>query len=234
MHVLAVLCLGNILYVGLVALRQKDFQLLIGNASVAHMGFAFLGMASLSVIGVTGTVVIMVAHGFLAALTFAVSGYLYQQTRTSSMAQMGGFLRSMPFIGACLVAAAFAACGLPGFANFVGEVMVFFGAWKGARAITALAVWGALVIGAVYMLRAVRSILHGPVSERWVEVRDADNPWRRLPFVLLLASLLLFGILPRLLTDRARPSVAAVLAPVIKAADNAAPLSTAQATGRQP
>ena len=53
-------------------MRQRNLNLLIGNSSVAHMGFAFLGIASLSTIGITGTVVIMVAHGFLAALTFAL------------------------------------------------------------------------------------------------------------------------------------------------------------------
>src|SRR5208282_1107506 len=77
MHILAWLCLGNILYVGWVAMRQKDLNLLIGNSSVAHMGFIFLGIASLNLIGVTGAVVLMIAHGFLAALTFALSGYIY-------------------------------------------------------------------------------------------------------------------------------------------------------------
>ena len=72
MHILAWLCLGNILYVGWVAMRQKDLNLLIGNSSVAHMGFIFLGIASLNLIGVTGAVLIMIAHGFLAALTFAL------------------------------------------------------------------------------------------------------------------------------------------------------------------
>jgi NADH:ubiquinone oxidoreductase subunit 4 (subunit M) len=72
--------------------------------------------------------------------------------------------------------------------------------------VTVLAMWGALVIGAVYMLRAIRSILHGPVSERWNNIKDAGDPWRRLPFALLLASLLLFGVAPRLLTDKISPS----------------------------
>ena len=72
MQILAWLCLGNILYVGWVAMRQKDLNLLIGNSSVAHMGFVFLGIASLNLIGVTGAVFIMIAHGFLAALTFAL------------------------------------------------------------------------------------------------------------------------------------------------------------------
>jgi NADH-quinone oxidoreductase subunit M len=230
MHVLALLCLGNILYVGLVAMRQKNLNLLIGNASVAHMGFAFLGIASLSLIGITGTVMIMVAHGLLAALTFAISGYLYQQTKTLDMTEWGGLLRRLPFIGTVLVMAAFAGCGLPGFANFVGEVMVFFGTWTPLTAVTVFAVWGALIIGAVYMLRAVRNILHGPISERWNDVRDATDPWRRLPFALLLASLFLFGTVPRLLTDRIKPSTEAILKMTLNTGTPAGPeVKTAQA-----
>src|SRR5438477_65531 len=127
---LALLCLGNILYCGLVAMRQKDLNLLIGNSSVAHMGFVFLGIASLSLVGVTGAVVVMVAHGLLAALTFGLSGYLYQQTRTLDMTQMGGLLQRLPFIGAAMVMAMLAGCGLPGLGNFVGVMLVFFGLWK--------------------------------------------------------------------------------------------------------
>jgi len=86
----------------------------------AH-GFVFLGIATLSLVGVTGAVLVMVAHGFLAALTFALSGYLYQQTGTLEIKELGGLLRKLPFIGTALIIAAFAGCGLPGFANFVAK-----------------------------------------------------------------------------------------------------------------
>ena len=82
MQLLAWLCLGNLVYCGWVAMRQKDFNRLIGYSSVAHMGFVFLGIATLNLIGVSGAVLVMIAHGFLAALTFGLSGYLYQQTGT--------------------------------------------------------------------------------------------------------------------------------------------------------
>lgn len=231
MHLLAILCLGNILYVGLVAMRQRDFNFLIGNSSVAHMGFAFLGIASLNLIGITGAVVIMVAHGFLAALSFGISGYLYGQTKTLEMDQLGGLLRRVPFIGTALIMAALAGCGLPGFANFVGEVMVFFGAWGSWHSFTSLAVWGGLVIGAVYMLRAVRQILHGPVSSKWDQMQDASDPWRRLPFALLLASLLVFGSVPRLLTDKIKPAVADIVSVFSNkpAHEAPVPIQTAQA-----
>lgn len=215
LNLLALLCLGNILYCGLVAMRQKNLNLLIGNSSVAHMGFVFLGIASLNLIGVTGAVLVMVAHGFLAALTFALSGYLYSQTRTLEIDELGGLLRPLPFIGSALVMAMMAGCGLPGFANFAGEAMVLFGAWKVYQTVTVLACWGALIIGAVYMLRAIRNILHGPLAEKHAAVTDAGW-WRRVPFVLLLAALLIFGCFPGLLTRKIAPSVEALLKPGAK------------------
>jgi len=209
MQILAWLCLGNILYVGWVAMRQKNLNLLIGNSSVAHMGFVFLGIASLNLIGVTGAVVIMVAHGFLAALTFGLSGYIYNQTGTLEMSELGGLARKLRFIGVAFTMAALAGCGLPGFLNFVGEVSVFFGAWAqpSLRVVTVLAVWGALIIGAVYMLRAVRAVMHGPLAnDRTYATNATDaNAWRKLPHLVLLASLLVFGFFPKLLTEKIKP-----------------------------
>ncbi len=212
LHVLAFLCLGNILFCGLVAVRQKDLNLLIGNSSVAHMGFAFLGIASLSLLGVTGTVVIMIAHGLLAALSFALSGYLRQHAGTLNIDQLGGLLKRLPFIGAALTMAMMAGCGLPGFANFPGEALVLFGAWSSYPLVVVLAAWGALIIGAVYMLRAIRNVLHGPLPARWVAFPDALGLWQKLPYALLLAALLVFGCFPRLLTDKIKVSVGPIVA----------------------
>jgi NADH-quinone oxidoreductase subunit M len=212
MHVVAWLCLGNLLYCGWVAMRQKDFNWLVGYSSVAHMGFVFLGIATLNLIGVTGAVLVMIAHGFLAALTFGLNGYIYQQTGTLRMDELGGLLRRLPFIGGALIMAAFAGCGLPGFANFAGEITVFFGAWNAFKTVTVLACWGALLVGAIYMLRAVRSMLHGPLPERWAEIADAPHFWRKAPFALLIAALLVFGCFPSLLVNKIQPSVQPIVA----------------------
>ncbi len=212
-QILAWLCLGNLLYCGWVAMQQKNFNWMIGYSSVAHMGFIFLGIASLTLIGVTGAVLVMVAHGFLAALTFALTGYIYQQTGTLEIKELGGLLRKLPFIGTALIMAAFAGCGLPGFANFAGEVTVFFGAWQEPtlRLVTVLACWGALIIGAIYMLRAIRNVLHTQLPEKWANVADAPHIWRKGPFIILLACLLVFGCFPRLLTDKITPSASAIV-----------------------
>jgi NADH-quinone oxidoreductase subunit M len=219
-RILSVLCLGNILYCGLVAMRQRNLNLLIGNSSVAHMGFAFLGIASLSLIGITGTVLIMVAHGFLAALTFSLSGYLHGEVKTLDMDEMGGLLRKLPFIGTVMIMAMLAGCGLPGFAGFPGEIMVLFGSWHSSWIITGLAVWGALIIAGVYMLRAIRDIWHG--DKEWTGLNDARTLWQKIPYALLLSCLIIFGCFPRLLTDNIKASVA----PVVRMVDQGALVMT--------
>lgn len=238
--VLAWLCLGNLVYCGWVAMRQKDFNWMVGYSSVAHMGFAFLGIATLGPLGITGAVVIMVAHGFLAALTFGLNGYIYNYTGSLKFEHLGGLWRKLPFIGTAMLMAAFASCGLPGFANFAGEMTVLFGAWTPFRLITILACWGALIIGAVYMLRAVRGVLHGPVPSSLASIPDAPHFWRKLPFALLLAFLILFGCVPTLLTSKIAPAVAAVLQvppaqpapPLLQAASNSGQIATAERTGQ--
>jgi len=210
LNVIAILALGNIVFCGWVAMRQRDLNLLIGNSSVAHMGFIFLGIASLTTVGVTGAVVVMIAHGFLAALAFGLNGYLYNQTKTLNIDELGGLLKKMPFIGTAMIMAMMAGCGLPGFANFAGEALVLFGSWKAFPVVTGIAIWGALVIGAVYMLRAVRNVLHGPDDPHWNEVKDAGL-WPKIPFVLLIVALLTFGFVPRLLTEKIEPAVVELL-----------------------
>lgn len=234
-QVIAWLCLGNLLYCGWVAMRQKDFNWLVGYSSVAHMGFVFLGIATLNLIGVTGAVLVMVAHGFLAALTFALNGYIYQQTGTLQLNQLGGLLRKLPFIGTVLLMAAFAGCGLPGFANFAGELTVFFGAWKAFPHVTIIACWGALLVGAIYMLRSMRNILQGPLPERYGNVADA-NAWRKAPFVLLVTALLVFGCFPRLLTDKMQDPVNSIVSRFSAAAatQTAAPAANGLALASQP
>jgi len=226
LHVIAWLALGNILFCGWVAMRQRDFNLLLGNSSVAHMGFCFLGIASLSLIGITGTVLVMIAHGLLAALSFGLSGYLNEQTGTLEISKLGGLLKKMPFIGTALIMAAMAGCGLPGFANFPGELLTMFGAWKTLSPWVVVAAWGALVVGAIYMLRAVRNILHGPVAENLPVLSDAGL-WRKVPFALLLVALLVFGLAPRLLTNKIEPTAKKIVAMTRIQLPDAAPLKRA-------
>src|SRR5438477_4871934 len=127
---LVVLLLGNIIYVGLVTIAQKRLDWMLGYSSVMHMGYVFLGIASANILGVTGATVLMFAHGLSIALLFAIAGELRRRTGTLVLDDLGGLGTVMPFAGLAFGLGAFAAIGLPGFANFAAEVMIFFGAFK--------------------------------------------------------------------------------------------------------
>lgn len=201
------LCLGNLVLVGLAAMRQKQLHMLIGFSSVAHMGFVFMGLVAYNHIGVTGALLVMVAHGFLAALSFGLAGALRSFSPDLDMTKMGGLLKQAPFLGTALGIAFFAGCGVPGFANFAGEVLIFFGAWGHVESFAlVLAVWSGLVIGGVYMLRAFRNVLHGPVSEKWSTLPDISGT-SRFAINLLIVALVFFGVLPGTITQKAQTSI---------------------------
>jgi NADH-quinone oxidoreductase subunit M len=213
-NLLAVLACFNILYAGWVALTQKDWKFVIGYSSVSHMGYIFLGIAALNVVGVSGAVLLMFAHGIMAALTFGLIGFFYHQTHNRSVPDLSGLARKIPFIGVCMVMAVMASSGLPGFANFVSELMVFLGAWhQGStlfRIATICGVWG-IVVTATYLLRAVRTSFFGPFDERWSMLKDAVTFKQKFPYALLLVVLMTVGFYPRLLTDIIKQTVATIV-----------------------
>jgi NADH-quinone oxidoreductase subunit M len=214
----AVICCMNILYGGLVAMAQRDMKFIIGFSSSSHMGYVLLGLASLGTIGVSGAVFLMFAHGIMTALAFALVGWFYDQTHTRVVDDLGGMVRQMPFAGTCFVIMAMASAGLPGFANFASELLVFLGAWRASFPLagtglsvpgwvpTIAAIWG-IVISATYLLRAVRDAWFGPPNPRWDGLRDARTRRERLPFAGLILVLVVTGCFPSTLVDTIRDGV---------------------------
>jgi NADH-quinone oxidoreductase subunit M len=219
-NLLVVLLLGNIIYVGLVTIAQKRLDWMLGYSSVMHMGYVFLGIASANILGVTGATVLMFAHGLSIALLFAIAGELRRRTGTLVLDDLGGLGKVMPFAGLAFGLGAFAAIGLPGFANFAAEVMIFFGAFKNGwemerfhlfQIATVLGLWG-VVISAVYMLRAYRKTFMGTLTARWKDLVDL-RPGLRVPVTLLVGAALCYGFFPqsfvRIIAPAFRPYLSA-------------------------
>jgi len=201
-HPLAVLAgVGNVLVIGLVTMAQRDLKQMVGYSSVMHMGYAFLGIAVGSVMGAGGVVMLMVGHGLSVSLLFLLSTSIYHRTRTFDMDQMGGLAREAPLLAALFMAATFASIGLPGFANFWGELPIFVALWNFSHALTVVALTGT-VVSAVYGLRAAARVFFGPQTDAFARVAAAFPPsdvsWsERLPAFVLVAALLAVGIWPK-------------------------------------
>ncbi|UST55286.1 NADH-quinone oxidoreductase subunit M [Comamonadaceae bacterium OTU4NAUVB1] len=201
------LSLVAVIYVGLVALVQKDMKKLVAYSSVAHMGFVTLGFFIFNDLGVSGGIVQMVAHGFVSAAMFLGIGVLYDRVHSRQIADYGGVVNTMPKFAAFALLFAMANCGLPGTAGFVGEWMVILGAIKSNFWI-GLGASSALIFGAAYTLWMYKRVYLGPVGNHHVEELKDINAREFLMLSLLAIAVLWMGLYPKPFTDVMDVSVA--------------------------
>ena len=189
------LSLIAIVYIGLVALAQKDMKKLIAYSSIAHMGFVTLGFFIFEQWGILGGLAQMVSHGFISGAMFFCVGVLYDRMHTRQIADYGGVVNAMPKYAAFLMLFAMANAGLPGTSGFVGEFMVIVAAvgwnfWVGlACALT-------LITGAAYSLWMYKRVIFGETANAQVQALQDVNR-RELAILIGFAVLvLLMGLWP--------------------------------------
>ncbi len=195
MPLAAILCVFSIVYGGLVALFQKDTKYVIGYSSSSHMGYVFLGMASLNVISLTGAVLYMFAHALATGMLFAIAGYVYDQTHTRDIPSLGGLAGKMPFIAGLFLIAVAASFGLPLTVNFIGELMILVGSWEIYPVQTIIAVLG-IALTLTYLFRMMRGVFFGPMKPEFARARDASPFIDRLPLIVMAATSLYYGLFP--------------------------------------
>ena len=209
---LAALGIIAILYGAFMALAQTDLKRLVAYSSVSHMGFVVLAVAIGTPVALTGAMLVMVAHGVISAALFLLVGALYDRTGTRDMSRMGGLLRVMPGWGSAFTFACLASLGLPGLAGFPGELSAFLEGFRAYGWWMLVAALG-LVISAVYNLRAVRRVAHGPLPEEWEGLEDLRA--HEVPALVLLGVAIVgLGVWPNVVSEVFTRTAAVVLASI--------------------
>jgi NADH-quinone oxidoreductase subunit M len=200
------LSLIAVVYIAFVALVQQDMKKLIAYSSISHMGFVTLGFFLFNAIGLEGSIVQMISHGFISSAMFLSVGVLYDRMHSRQIADYGGVVNSMPKFTAFAVLFAMANAGLPGTSGFVGEFMVILGAiqinfWYAFLASTTL------ILGAAYTLWMVKRVFFGEIANSHVaELVDLNK--RELLILSTLAILVIgFGVYPKPITDMTHATV---------------------------
>src|SRR5208282_5625347 len=161
--VLLLLLAGNFLYAGFITIAQKELPTMIGFSSIMHMGYLFLGLACWNIIGISGAVLLMVAHGLSAALLFGLSGEITHRAGENRFTELGGLAQRAPLLAVLFSFASMASMGVPGLANFAGELMVFFGSYSAMPPLVlfgVIAIYGT-VLTAIFQLRAIKNVFYG-------------------------------------------------------------------------
>nr|MBP6375364.1 NADH-quinone oxidoreductase subunit M [Giesbergeria sp.] len=204
------LSLTAVIYVGLVAMVQKDMKKLVAYSSVAHMGFVTLGFFVFNDLGMAGGIVQMIAHGFVSAAMFLSIGVLYDRMHSREIADYGGVINVMPKFAAFVLLFTMANLALPGTAGFVGEWMVILATvkanfWLGLGAATAV-VWGA-----AYSLWFYKRVYLGAPANDNVKALKDICAREFLVLAILSVAILYMGVYPKPFTDVMDTSVTELL-----------------------
>ncbi|MBT8058945.1 MAG: NADH-quinone oxidoreductase subunit M [Xanthomonadales bacterium] len=216
------LSLIAVVYIGFVALAQKDMKKLIAYSSISHMGFVTLGMFIAfaifrnseggrgAALGVEGAMVQMISHGFVSGALFLCVGVLYDRLHSRMIADYGGVANSMPWFATLAVLFFMANSGLPGTSGFVGEFMVILAAFQ-ANFWYAFLAGLTLILGAAYSLWLVKRVIFGDVANNDVALLEDINAREALVLGTIAVAVLLVGLWPAPLVDLMHESVNGLL-----------------------
>ena len=189
-----VLATIGLVYGSLLAFRAPDFRGVIAYSSLAQMCLILIGLFAVNDSGLNGALLQMVNHGLISAGLFLLAGYIEHRTATGEFALLGGMARGRPILATILITIGVIALAVPGSSAFAGEFLVLNGIFTrgwGWAVVGAIAI----VLAAMYMLRAISAALHeekGPaVHDRALDLRPDElacsSRGRRAPLPQLLA-----------------------------------------------
>lgn len=206
----------NIIFAGIVAYNQSDIKRIVAYSSISVMGIVLLGLCSANVLGVSGAIFLMLAHGVISAGLFYVVGIIYRRTSTREILQLGGFANVMPRLAGFTLLLVLAGVGIPGLMAFNGEFLVFFGAFVSAilnnyyiQVLTIVSIF-VLVLSACYSFKLMHKVFYGNILERWERLNDITFHEFFVLFSLAV-TVILFGVMPMPILDVIQPSVASLI-----------------------
>jgi NADH-quinone oxidoreductase subunit M len=211
--VLAGMAIGaGIIYGALVAWKQDDVKRLVAYSSVAHMGFAMLGLFAATRAGIEGSILTMLNHGVSTGALFLLVGVIYDRRHTRLIREFGGLAKVMPVYAALFVVVTMASVGVPGTNGFVGEFLVITGTFVSGSLgqhgkVQAIIATVGVILAAVYMLSVVEKMFFGPLDNPANKQLKDINSRETLAVAPLIALIFVLGFFPGIITYRTTPAV---------------------------
>ncbi len=174
---IAMLCIVGIIYGALVAWVQQDIKKLVAYSSVSHLGFCVLGLISLNVVCIQGSVLYMINHGRSNGALFLVIGMIYDRYHTRDINRLSGLAKRMPILAFFFVLFSLSSIGLPSLNGFVSEFLTILGAFTSAYLGVKFGTFAALgiILGAIYMLHMVARVIWGPLRAEVVHAGHGES-----------------------------------------------------------
>ena len=150
----------GIIYASMSAIRQTDLKRIIAYSSVAHMNLVTMGIFSFNIIGIEGSIMQSISHGFVSGAMFLLVGILYDRYHSRLLYYYGGLVHMMPVYAVLFLIFTMANIALPGTSSFVGEFLLLTGIYKVNILSSVISALGVILCGA-YSLWLYNRIIFG-------------------------------------------------------------------------
>jgi NADH-quinone oxidoreductase subunit M len=213
------LAVATVLLGAVAALAQTDLKRMLAYSSVNHLGYCALALAAVAAStadraamssAISGTVLQAFNHGIIACALFFGIAILETRSRGQrGLNDFGGLRAQTPVFCGLFGIAVFASLGLPGLSGFIGEFLIFNGAFAITPGAAALSVIG-LLLTAVFLLRMMRKVFWGPLKPSLSKWQDLTKE-ERIIFGFLLLLIVVPGLFPQVLLNFANPAIVELL-----------------------
>src|SRR5690606_16465043 len=200
---------GSMFLGSFAAIAQRNIKRLMAYSSIGHIGYALVGLAAGTEVGVRGVLIYMAIYLFMNVGAFACILAMRRNGRmVEDIGDLAGLSRTHPVVAACFAALMFSMAGIPPLAGFFGKLYVFMAAIEAG--LIALAVIGVLtsVVSCFYYLRIVKLMYFDEVAEAF------DQPLGRslaMPLAVGTAVTVLFILYPAPILSGAAAAAAALI-----------------------
>ena len=207
MYIFIGLGIAGVIYGSIVALKQKDLKKLLAYSSLAHVGLIAAGTYTLTLDGLRGAVLQMIAHGFVVVGLFYAAEIIFRRYETRAIAEMGGIRTQSPKFTSMFLILVLASVALPTTFNFIGEFTVLY-------SLSQINIWFAIlggttiILGAYYMLKMFQHVMLGETNTKlFADITFSEG----LTMVIIIAVLFFFGLYPKPIMNLITPSLENIL-----------------------
>ncbi|WP_134386628.1 complex I subunit 4 family protein [Flavobacterium psychrophilum] len=212
MPILIGLSIAGVVYGSIVALQQRNIKKLLAYSSLAHVGLIAAGAYTLTLDGLRGAVLQMIAHGFVVVGLFFAAEVIERRFNTQEIAEMGGIRIQDNKFASMFIIVMLASVALPGTFNFVGEFTLLYSLYS-ANIWFAVIAGTTIILGAVYMLKMFQHVMLGEANAKTFKSITANES---IVFVVIIVVLLFFGLFSKPITDLVTPALQEILLKINK------------------
>ena len=207
MYVFVGLCIAGVIYGSILALKQTDIKKLLAYSSLAHVGLIAAGCYTLTLDGLRGAVLQMVAHGFVVVGLFYAAEVISRRYTSGEISEMGGIRVQTPKFTSMFMILVLASVAMPLTFNFVGEFELLYSMAQ-THIWFAVIAGTTIILGAFYMLRMFQQVMLGEQNAKpFADVTFGEA----FVFVIIIAVLIFFGIYPKPIEDFITPELEKII-----------------------